>query len=81
MDFNYSFAHPSKFIFHPPVFDDLADILGGALYQANVRDRIPAFHAEGGARQGRDHEGEGRVSHPRRLSGTHLHFLSGAMYK
>ena len=52
MDFNYSFAHPSKFIFHPPVFDDLADILGGALYQANVRDRIPPFHAEGGTREG-----------------------------
>ena len=59
MDFNYSFAHPSNFIFHPPVFDDLADILGGALHQANVRDRIPPFHAEGGARQGRNHEGKG----------------------
>ena len=65
-------------IFHPPVFGDLADLLGGALHQANVGDRIPPFHAQGGARQGRDHEGEGRVSLPRRLSGTHLDFWSAS---
>ena len=40
----------------------MADILGGALHQEDIGDRLPSVHVEGGARQGGDDEGKGDIN-------------------